>query len=99
MADLHRVLKRCNIESRYGVAALPERAHDASNPPILEFTRGRANVSVPFTSQVEERLISKVVYLFPCIDPLVDSATESPRMRYCVAYVNNCSETVPPPAM
>lgn len=70
--ELYVLLRNYGLESRYGIALLPEEAHDASKPPRLEFTAGRANVTVPYTSSIEGNLAMKAIYLFSCVDPLLD---------------------------
>ncbi|KAI0818295.1 hypothetical protein GGR55DRAFT_674128 [Xylaria sp. FL0064] len=85
--SLYDMLREHGLESRYGIALLPEGAHDPSNPPRLEFTAGRANVTVPYSSAMEEKMAAKMLYLFPCIDPLLDAEYDGPRMRHCVVCV------------
>jgi len=85
--DLYNVLARHGLENVYGPALLPEDAHNEAIPPKLEFTPGRSNITVPFTGQVEEALVRKMLYLFPCIDPLVGPETRGPRMRHCIVCV------------
>jgi hypothetical protein len=81
--DLYEILREHGLESTYGVALLPEDAHDASKPARLEFTAGRANVTVPYTPSVEGKMAVQALFLFPCIDPLLDAEYNGPRMRHC----------------
>lgn len=87
--NLYDVLAKHGLENVYGPALLPADAHNEAMPPKLEFTAGRSNVTVPFTGQVEEALVEKMVYLFPCIDPLVGPGHGGPRMRHCVVCVRH----------
>jgi hypothetical protein len=84
LADLRQVLKRHGLESIYGLSALPEDALDESKPSKLEFTTGRSNITVPMTTQISENLVAQTMFLFPCIDPLLDPEYVGPRMRHCI---------------
>ena len=80
--DLRDALVTHGLESHYGLSLLPDDAHDETKPVMLEFTAGRTNIMVPLPEETFQRL-AKTLYLFPCIDPLVDSEFRGPRMRHC----------------
>ena len=69
VCDLREALVRHRLEKTYGVGLLPENAQDESQPAWLEFTAGKASVSVPMTAGITESLTSQTMFLFPCIDP------------------------------
>lgn len=87
--DLRSTLERHRLEDRFGLAVLPPNALDDSQPTMLEFTAGNANVTVPMTPDIRQDIGVAAMYLFPCIDPLVDGDYRGPKMRYCVVCIRH----------
>ncbi|KIX10552.1 uncharacterized protein Z518_01635 [Rhinocladiella mackenziei CBS 650.93] len=83
VAELHHVLALHDLLGVYGLALLPENAQDETAPGRLEFTAGRANITIPFPDKLKDKTLQSTMYLFPCIDPLLEPSYKGPRMRHC----------------
>lgn len=87
--DLRNTLKRYQLEERFGLGVLPRNALDEGQPAMLEFTAGKANVTVPMTPDISSDIGVAAMFIFPCIDPLVDGDYRGPKMRYCVVCIRH----------